>query len=47
METRATLKPADRGTRKLVKRFGRRLVCVSYRYAPFEDRVVATQPRSI
>lgn len=32
METRATLRPGDRGTRKLVERFGKRLVCVRYRY---------------
>jgi hypothetical protein len=35
METRTTLKPGDRGTRKLVARFGKRLVCVRYRYDPF------------
>jgi hypothetical protein len=34
METRSTLKPGDRGTRKLVARFGKRLVCVRYRYDP-------------
>lgn len=32
METRATLRPGDRGTRKLVERYGKRLVCVRYRY---------------
>jgi hypothetical protein len=32
METRATLRPGDRGTRKLTERFGKRLVCVRYRY---------------
>jgi hypothetical protein len=32
METRTTLKPGDRGTRKLVERYGKRLVCVRYRY---------------
>lgn len=34
METRTTLKPGDRGTRKLVERFGKRLVRVRYRYDP-------------
>jgi hypothetical protein len=32
METRTTLRPGDRGTRKLVERYGKRLVCVRYRY---------------
>jgi hypothetical protein len=32
MQTRATLRPGDRGTRKLVERFGKRLICVRYRY---------------
>ena len=32
MEIRATLRPGDRGTRKLLARFGPRLVCVRYRY---------------
>ncbi len=32
METRTTLRPGDRGTRKLSERFGKRLVCVRYRY---------------
>lgn len=32
MEIRSTLRPGDRGTRKLVERFGARLVCVRYRY---------------
>jgi hypothetical protein len=32
MEIRTTLKPGDRGTRKLLARFGERLVCVRYRY---------------
>ncbi len=32
METRATLRPGQRGTRKLLDQFGDRLVCVRYRY---------------
>lgn len=32
METRSTLRPGDRGTRKLLERYGKRLVCVRYRY---------------
>lgn len=32
METRLTLRPGQKGTRKLVARFGERLVCVRYRY---------------
>ena len=32
METRLTLKPGQRGTKKLLKRYGDRLVCVRYRY---------------
>ena len=32
MRTRLTLAPGQRGTRKLVKRYGDRLVCVRYRY---------------
>ncbi|MGQ0511072.1 MAG: hypothetical protein ACT4P9_10705 [Betaproteobacteria bacterium] len=32
METRLTLRPGQNGTRKLVERFGKRLVCVRYRY---------------
>lgn len=31
MRTLQTLKPGDRGTRKLVEHFGERLVCVRYR----------------
>ncbi|MFI5198689.1 MAG: hypothetical protein ACHQJD_08735, partial [Thermoanaerobaculia bacterium] len=31
-EVRKTLRPGKRGTRKLVKAFGDRLVCVRYRY---------------
>jgi hypothetical protein len=32
METRATLRPGQKGTRKLVERYGERLVCVRYMY---------------
>lgn len=31
-EVRKTLRPGDRGTKKLVKRHGKDLVCVRYRY---------------
>jgi hypothetical protein len=32
MEARVTLRPGQRGTKKLVERFGDRLICVRYRY---------------
>ena len=32
METRVTLRPGDKGTKSLVAEYGRRLVCVRYRY---------------
>jgi len=32
METRATLRPGQKGTQKLLERYGERLVCVRYRY---------------
>jgi hypothetical protein len=32
METRLTLAPGQNGTRKLLARYGARLVCVRYRY---------------
>jgi len=32
METRVTLKPGSKGTKKLVTQFGERLVCVRYRF---------------
>lgn len=39
METRVTLKPGSKGTKKLVAQFGERLVCVRYRYdAPAQVR---------
>lgn len=34
METRLTLRPGEKGTRKLVERFGERLVRVRYLYDP-------------
>jgi hypothetical protein len=34
MRTKQTLKPGDRGTRKLTEHFGDRLVCVRYRQDP-------------
>ena len=42
METRTTLRPGDRGTRKLLERFGKRLVCVRYRYDPVARRRYTT-----
>jgi hypothetical protein len=32
MKTRLVLKPGSRGTRKLLAEYGKRLVCVRYRY---------------
>lgn len=32
METKLTLKPGKRGTKKLLRKYGKRLVCVRYRY---------------
>jgi hypothetical protein len=32
METRLTLRPGERGTKKLLDRYGSRLLCVRYRY---------------
>jgi len=32
MEARATLRPGQKGTKKLLARFGDRLICVRYRY---------------
>ena len=42
METRTTLRPGDRGMRKLVERFGKRLVCVRYRYDAVTSRRYTT-----
>lgn len=38
METRLTLQPGQNGTHKHLERFGKRLVCVRYRYAETELR---------
>jgi hypothetical protein len=42
METRSTLRPGDRGTRKLAERYGKRLVCVRYRYDAAAQRRYTT-----
>lgn len=42
METRTTLRPSDKGTRKLAARFGSRLVCVRYRYVAIARRRCTT-----
>ena len=42
MEVRVTLRPGQRGTKKLVERFGDRLICVRYRYDPTGNRRVTT-----
>ena len=34
MKTRVTLRPGDKGTRKLQAQFGDKLICVRYRYDP-------------
>ncbi|MEK6246087.1 MAG: hypothetical protein AABM33_16510 [Pseudomonadota bacterium] len=40
METRLTLRPGQDGTKKLLQRFGKRLVAVRYLY----DAAAATKP---
>ena len=42
MRTRLTLRPGDRGTKKLVERYGSRLVCVRYRYDEDTGRRIKT-----
>jgi hypothetical protein len=42
METRLTLRPGMPGTKKLVARFGERLVCVRYLYDPQARRRLKT-----
>ncbi|MGA8005127.1 MAG: hypothetical protein WCA17_03425 [Burkholderiales bacterium] len=42
METRLTLRPGQHGTRKLLKRFGERLVRVRYLYDPESGRRLKT-----
>jgi hypothetical protein len=34
MQIRLTLKPGQKGTKKLLRRYGDKLVCVRYRYDP-------------
>jgi hypothetical protein len=34
MQTRLTLKPGQKGTKKLIAKYGDPLVCVGYRYDP-------------
>jgi hypothetical protein len=38
MEIRLTRRPGQAGTKKLVERYGARLVCVRYRYDPDQGR---------
>lgn len=42
MKTRRTLKPGQPGTKKLVKEFGDRLLCVRYRYDAAKNRRLKT-----
>jgi hypothetical protein len=42
METRLTLRPGMPGTKKLVARFGERLICVRYLYDPQTRRRLKT-----
>ena len=42
METRTTLRPGQKGTRKLVEPFGERLVCVRYLYDAVAGRRYTT-----
>jgi len=42
METRATLRPGQKGTRKLLERYGERLVCVRYLYDAKAPREVSS-----
>jgi hypothetical protein len=37
MQTRVTLRPGAKGTRKLVQKFGEQLLCVRYRYDHLEQ----------
>jgi len=51
MEARVTLRPGDKGTKKLVREFGQKLLCVRYRYDPIKrmrhpvELVVKSAPR--
>ena len=38
MKARVTLKPGQKGTKKLVERYGDALVCVRYRYDPVKRK---------
>ena len=42
MEARVTLRPGQRGTKKLVERFGDRLICVRYRYDAVQQKRFTT-----
>jgi hypothetical protein len=42
MKTRAKLKPGQKGTKKLVERYGDALVCVRYRYDPVKCKQLKT-----
>jgi hypothetical protein len=42
LKTRLTLAPGDNGTKKLVERYGDRLVCVRYRYDAERMRRIKT-----
>ena len=42
LKTRLTLTPGANGTKKLVERYGNRLVCVRYRYDPDRQRRLKT-----
>jgi len=42
LKTRLTLMPGANGTKKLLKRYGNRLVCVRYRYDPERRRRLKT-----
>ena len=42
MEVTTTLEPGDRGTARLLRRYGERLVCVRYRFDPARKKNVTT-----
>ena len=42
MEVTKTLKPGDRGTSRLLRKFGERLVCVRYRFDPAKKKNLTT-----
>jgi hypothetical protein len=43
MQVRTVRKPGERGTQKLVEKYGERLVCVRYRYKTVE-LIIAAEP---